>query len=164
MQAVKGNSTQVVDTGRPGGRLGTSVPVSHSPQPPAGYEPEKLDGSLTKYLAVCESTIRHLESLGKQVERHVQRLEEAADGPEHDDVEHATVLFERLTKAGLNLVKATDELSRLRSFLAGGPDSRPDLSNRGEIELMEILFDAIRSRGWQVVTTDHVPVTIEVGK
>jgi hypothetical protein len=48
-------------------------------------------------------------------------------------------------------VKALDELTRLRSFVAGGPDSRPDLTVRSEIELRAILIQGVQAFGLRVV-------------
>ena len=137
--------------------------ASHAPPPPAGYEPGKLDGSIRKYLAVCERTIRHAESLGTQVSAYLKRLAGAPAGNDGAmaDANQATILLERLTKAGLNMVKATDELTRLRSFLAGGPDSRPDLTIRGEIELRGIILAAVRDMGWSIMDAKGKPIEIE---
>lgn len=161
---MKGSLGQAPTTGRPGRAVTTrgSTAAAHSPTPPAGYDASELDSSIKKYLVVCERTIRHAEHIGKQVSTYLERLDSAPAGPDGTmaDASQATTLLERLTKAGLNLVKATDELSRLRSFLAGGPDSRPDLSGSGEAELRKMLLVAVLALGWKV--TDGAGRAIEV--
>jgi hypothetical protein len=78
------------------------------------------------------------------------------------DAEVATMLLERLSKAGLNMVKALDEMSRLRSFLAGGPDHRSDLSVHSEVELRGMLVMAVEALGWKVIdgAGRHVPALV----
>lgn len=145
--------------GRPG--TGGDLAPALSPNlPPAGYEPTKLDATLRSYVASCEKSIRIAESLGTKVESAIDALVKGeVEGTPEEQAELLTRLHERLTKANLNLVKSTDELTRLRSFLAGGPDSRPDLTVKGEIELRMILFAAVKAQGLKIVTADGVEVT-----
>lgn len=140
-------------TGRPGRADATSVPaLSPSQLPPAGYEAKELDGTLRSYIASCETSIRIAKSLGTKVESAIETLVKGAvAGSPEEQAELLTRLHERLTKANLNLVKSTDELSRLRSFLAGGPDARADLTVKGEIELVGMILAAVRTMGWAVV-------------
>jgi len=149
-------------TGRPGRAEATSVPaLSPSQLPPAGYEATKLDATLRSYVASCETSIRIAKSLGTKVETVIETLVKGGvTGTPEEQAELLTRLHERLTKANLNLVKSTDELSRLRSFLAGGPDARADLSVKGEIELLGIVLTAVRAMGWSVV--DQSGKAIEV--
>jgi hypothetical protein len=124
--------------------------VAGSP-PPAGYEPTTLDATLRSHVAACEKAIRIAESLGVKVEEAVTQIVTAQlEGSPAEKAALLSQLHERLSKATLNLVKSTDELSRLRSFLAGGPDSRPDLAARGERELRVLLYRAILQLGWRV--------------
>lgn len=118
---------------------------------PAGYPPEELDKALRKYVAVAEQNMRQVESLGPRVEEALKALEGAEGEDALDTANKMTILYDRMTKAGLNVVKAIDELTRLRSFLAGGPDSRPDLTVRSEIELRAMILTAVKSMGPGVV-------------
>jgi len=116
---------------------------------PAGYEASKLDSTLRAYVAVAEKSIRHAKSLGDRVEKVLEKL---ADTPATaDQAGEITMLYDRMTKASLQIVKAMDELTRLRSFLAGGPDSRPDLTVKGEIELRALVLTAVKTLGLKVV-------------
>ncbi len=114
-----------------------------------GYEPHALDETIARHIAVAEKAIRVAQALEPLVTETVRRLSDAKIevGTEAPAANQATILFDRMTKASLNLVKAVDELSRLRSFVAGGPDSRPDLSAKGETELRDVLLDALRKLG-----------------
>ena len=155
------SAVQATATGRPGRAVttrGNAAPAQSSPLTPAGYESTQLDESLRAYVATCERSIRTAESLGKKVEEAVTTLVEQIQGSPEEKAELLTKLHERLSKANLNLVKSTDELTRLRSFLAGGPDSRPDLTVKGEIELRAILFAAVKSQGFRIVTEAGVEV------
>jgi hypothetical protein len=160
---VKGNIGPKADTGRPGREVAvrqTSTP-SLSPSPPAGYEPGALDKTISSYIGAAERSIRIAESLSRKVETAVTALATSTSGLPEDDAELMTRLHERLSKACLNLVKSTDELTRLRSFLAGGPDSRPDLTVRGEIELRSLLVVAVKQLGWRVTDADGKPIAVE---
>lgn len=152
--------------GRPGRAVTTrgSSAAAHAPATtPAGYEPAELDTMLRSYVAAAEKSIRITESIGTKAEEAVTALiEQVKKATDFDGAlmtaDALTKLHERLTKANLNLVKSTDELTRLRSFLAGGPDSRPDLTVKGEIELRAILFAAVKAQGFKLVNADGVEV------
>lgn len=120
-------------------------------EPVVGYNPADLDRSVRRYVGVAERNIEAMDDLGNQLKPLLEKLrpvlEGTAPGDALDSVERVTVIYDRLVKAGLNLVKATDELSRLRSFLSGGPDSRPDLTSASEIELRAIVIEAVRALG-----------------
>lgn len=147
-------------SGRPVRADRTLVPAP-STLSPAGYAPDSLDETLRSYLAAGEKSIQVARALGAKVEEAVNTLVAEMTGTPEEQAELLTKLHERLTKACLNLVKSTDELSRLRSFLAGGPDSRPDLSLQGEVELRVMLVAAVQQLGWRVM--DQAGVIVEVG-
>jgi hypothetical protein len=144
---------------------GRGIPAGRSDAalPPAGYEPTQLDTTIRSHIAACEKAVRIAESLGPKVEEAVNQIVngQMAGTPEVK-ADLLSKLHERLSKATLNLVKSTDELSRLRSFLAGGPDSRPDLSARGERELRVLLFKAILQLGWRVIDDKGQVIDAEV--
>ena len=149
-----GNASQALAPGRSGraaeDRESRSAALSPSP---AGYEAKSLDPQLRTYLAVCEKSVRIAESLAKKAGEAVEALNAqplvggAMTLQEADDL---TRLHERLTKANLNLVKSVDELSRLRSFLAGGPDSRPELGMKSEIELRALVIAMAPKLGFRL--------------
>ena len=115
------------------------------------YDPADLDRSVRRYVGVAERNILAMETLGKQITPLLEVLRPVLDetkaGDAMDSVERVTIIYDRLVKAGLNLVKAVDELQRLQSFLGGGPDSRPDLSSLSEIELRAIVVESVRALG-----------------
>jgi hypothetical protein len=121
------------------------------PGPLAAYDATALDASVRRYVGVAERNVAAMESLGEQIKPMLDVLKPVLEqvGPATvlDDFDRVTIIYDRLVKAGLNLVKATDELSRLRSFLSGGPDSRPDLSSMSEVELRQIVLVAVRALG-----------------
>ena len=117
---------------------------------PAGVDPRALDTSLSLYVGQAESAIRHVEALSKAIEASLGNMM-VPDRPTLDEADTITNIHERATRSALNAVKALNEVARLRSFLAGGPDSRPDLTVRGEIELRAIVLGAIKDLGWKVV-------------
>lgn len=47
--------------------------------------------------------------------------------------------LEKYGRTSLTLTKVLDEVARLRSFVAGGADSRPDLSSLSDVELARII-------------------------
>jgi hypothetical protein len=139
--------------GRPG-RGGDVIVLPPQAQLPVGYEPHRLDETINSHIGACEKAIRIAESLGKKVGEaveHVSQLTLSGGSSAVDDADKLSALHERMTKATLNLVKATDELSRLRSFVAGGPDSRTDYTGKSEVELRQMLFEHVRALGYDVV-------------
>lgn len=144
------NTTRAL--GRPERAVAGKSPtaLAHS----AGYEADVLDPILDSQIAVCAKTVRQAELLGKKVEEALRKLDEVAlQGGANalQDANAVTMLFERMSKAGLNVVKAVDELSRLRSFMAGGPDSRPELTGKSEIELRALIVGLLPQLGLKVV-------------
>ncbi len=109
--------------------------------PVVGYDPVALDDQIKRYVRIAERNAGIVEELGPVLADKI-RAETASL-----DAESTSIIYDRLVKADLNLVKATDELARLRSFLSGGPDTRPDLSSLSEIELRGLFVTAIRALG-----------------
>ena len=121
----------------------------------AGYEAPTLDPILEKHVSACQVSIESVNSLKKALEQAIVNMQLAAPGTDSvQEAERVAAIFEKVSRASLNLVKATDELTRLRSFLDGGPDSRPDLTSRGELELRVIVLKAVQQLGWKVVEQD----------
>lgn len=118
---------------------------------PAGYEPGALDQAIQKYVAIAETNIRHAALLEKRVQEALENIQVAESDDRLDYANKITILWERLAKTGMALTKALDELTRLRSFVAGGPDSRPDLTVKGELQLRGIVLQAVKMLGKEAV-------------
>lgn len=152
------------ETGRPGRAVttrGTTAAAQAPNVPPAGYDAHALDKTILSYLATIEKSIRIAESLGTKVEQAVTTLCEQITGTPQEQAELLTTLHDRLAKANLNLVKSTDELTRLRSFLAGGPTDRKNLDVTGEVELRSLLVVAVKQLGWTVIDAGGKPIDVE---
>ena len=125
--------------------------------PVAGYAPEVLDRLLQQHLERVGRELQTIETLGTRVHAAVAALQDGqvvlGDGTPGGAVELLTNWYERMARAGRQVVQGLDELTRLRSFLAGGPDSRPDLGQRGEHELMQFLTNAVDKLGLKLVPT-----------
>lgn len=128
-----------------------SVPAASPHNLPAGYTPDELDDAIKIYVAVAEQNIRYAGKLNKKLEKVLADIENEQGTDKLDTANKVTILWDRLAGAGLKLTKATDELTRLRSFLAGGPDSRPDLTVKGELQLQGIVLGAIKMLGREAV-------------
>jgi len=115
--------------------------LAHRGGPVVGYDPVALDEQIKRYIGIAERNSKIVEEIGPVLADKI-RAETASL-----DAESTSIIYDRLVKADLNLVKATDELSRLRSFLAGGPDTRPDLSSLGENELTGMFVAMVRALG-----------------
>lgn len=161
---MKGNIGPTADTGRPGGAVttrGDAAPASSPSLPPAGYEPTALDETIRSHIAACQKAVRIADTIGNRVETAVNDLVTQIAGTPEEKAELLTKLHERLSKATLNLVKSTDELTRLRSFLAGGPDRREDITVKGELDIRVQLLAAITQLGWRVVDGDGRDIVVE---
>jgi hypothetical protein len=117
---------------------------------PAGVDPRALDTSLSLFVGQAEAAIRQVEALSRVIATSLGNMV-VPDRPTLDEADTITNIHERATRSALNAVKALNEVARLRSFLAGGPDSRPDLTVRGELELRAIVLGAVKDLGWRVV-------------
>jgi len=117
--------------------------------PVVGYDPVALDASIRRYAGVAERNLALAEELGKQLPTLLDHLKNRESSPTMalEDTEALSIIYDRFVKAGTNLTKAIDELCRLRSFLSGGPDSRPDLTSASEIELRAIVLAAVKTLG-----------------
>lgn len=139
-----------------------NTPLANPTAVAAGYDPERLDPTIRKYFGELDRNLNMIKSLGTRVTAAVDQIVEgdaAALGSPGETAEALTNWYDRLTRAGLNGVKALDQLTRLRSFLAGGPDSRPDLSHRGEHDLRSMLEDTVAKLGLRLVPIIDVTPT-----
>jgi hypothetical protein len=109
-----------------------------------GYDATQLDPLIADYIAVVERAVGQVKALG-------DKLEPLIKNADLDDPAAATLLYDRMAKAALNVTKALDELSRLRSFVDGGPDSSKELTAKSEVELRAMLLTALPKLGLRVV-------------
>jgi hypothetical protein len=156
------------------------APIPDPPAPPFGswrpapsdiprhlaYEPDALDRQIRTYVAVCERSAVIAEHLAKKAEAAMEAVAKRplrGGAKTMAEAKELTQLHERLSKANLNLVKAMDELSRLRSFLAGGPDSRPELTHKSEVELRALVLEIAPRLGFRLVEDGAGPVAESPG-
>lgn len=125
-----------------------SLPAPRGPV--VAYDARSLRLNVRRYVDIAESNLLALETVGAQMRPLLETLRDAIDRDAVEGtvtLERISIVWDRLVKAQTNLVKATDGLARLESFLDGGPDSRPDLSSMGENELRAIVVSAVRALG-----------------
>ena len=135
-----------------------------------GYVPAYLDKSIADFITSCEQNIGVVQKLAGQIQDSLTRLDafltENSDEDKGDALRTAIALasiFERVARGTASLTRSADELSRLRSFASGGPDSRPDLTVRSEIELRAMLFHAVKGIGCSIIDSEGKPLEIVEG-
>lgn len=119
-----------------------------------GFEAEVLDPVIAAALDRLTKAVKDVETVRGTLEPHLAMLQERLVAQlAAGNIADATLLAqaERLiewlgsyAKTALTLGKLVDETSRLRSFAAGGADSRPDLSGMSEADLAKIVRDAVK--------------------
>lgn len=122
-----------------------------------GFQPEALDpviaaaiDRLTKVVADVERVRGGLEPHLDEARKRLVAMIDAgnlADATLLANAERLVEWLEKYARIALNLTKVTDEAARLRSFVAGGADSRPDLASLSESELSKIVADAAGKSG-----------------
>lgn len=118
----------------------------------AGFAPEALDPALEAARARMTSVIVDVERIRAGLEPCLDKLRSALEarlaagtleGPElAAEADRQISWLERYAKVAGTFVKIVDETARLRSFLAGGADSRPDLSSLSDMELRKAIKNA----------------------
>lgn len=113
----------------------------------AGFDAEALDPSITLAIDRLHKVIADVERIRGTAEPILDRVRQRVETllAESDHAKTAPELvvtlsslvemLERYARVGLNFAKITDETARLRSFVAGGADSRPDLGHMSDAEL-----------------------------
>lgn len=81
--------------------------------------------------------VTYMDREGEEVTKDVWLRDVARD---------LVVWVEKLSRAFAALTKTVDEAARLREFLTGGPDSRPDLTNASDSELLESVIEVVLAR------------------
>ena len=115
----------------------------------AGFAPEALDPALEAARARLTSVVVDVERIRGGLEPCLDKLRLALEtrllagsleGPElAAEADRQITWLERYARVAGTFVKIVDETARLRSFLAGGADSRPDLSSLSDVELRKVI-------------------------
>lgn len=115
----------------------------------AGFTPDALDPALEAARARLTSVVVDVERIRGGLEPCLDKLRQALEarlaagtleGPElAAEADRQIGWLERYAKVAGTFVKIVDETARLRSFLAGGADSRPDLSSLSDVELRKVI-------------------------
>jgi hypothetical protein len=155
------------------------MPKNAPPPPASPFAPERLDPVLSESLEALTRSLAAwsrieplvtdwIESLSEEVARskaslvtgaplvNRQNQPTSAGNFVRELMADLTTFLERFSKISLNLTKALDEGSRLRSFLGGGPDSRPDLATLSDKELLDILVQSAVARGLGTIIADRI--------
>lgn len=116
------------------------------------FEPEALDPAIVGAIDRLTKTVADVERIRGGIEPLLDKVREGliADlaagtmvGPLlRAETERLIEWLDKYAKTALNLAKLTDETARLRSFVAGGADSRPDLASLSDSQLAEIVNTA----------------------
>lgn len=116
-------------------------------------EVPSLDQHTTRGVEALGKALGLWEKLEPLVSDFAGRLGERLHAAEMDGAEVGDTTRELVTLLGklsatiANLVNAVDRAARLRSFLCGGPDSRPDLGRMSDAELVRVIVDVVKARG-----------------
>lgn len=112
-----------------------------------GYEAETLDPVIAAARERLSTVIADVErvrgSLEPQLNEIRLRVERMLANPDVQDAalmvqaERQIEWLEKYARVALNFTKILDEASRLRSFVAGGADSRPDVRDLSDAQLAE---------------------------
>lgn len=114
----------------------------------AGFDAEALDPAITAAIDRLTKSIADIEKvrapasafLDAARKRAEELLEAGASTPEIMVTANQLVEWlERYARVALSLTKVTDEAARLRSFVAGGADSRPDVGSLSDAEISVLL-------------------------
>jgi len=140
--------------GVPGCNLGPMPEKSQAAPVDAGFAAESLDSTIQAGIVTLGKCVGDVEHVRSTLERPLAavrvRLNRMLQQPE-GSVPDATVFaacenliewLEKYARTSLNLAKLVDETARLRSFVSGGADSRPDIANLSDAALAEIVLSA----------------------
>ena len=119
----------------------------------AGFQPEALDETLSAARDRLAKVVADVEKVRSAVEPQLDilksRLAKALEDPTalSDEALNAGVnrqlaWLETYAKVAITFTKVVDEVARLRNFLAGGSDSRPDLSSLSSTDLLKVIKTA----------------------
>lgn len=147
---MKGNSTSEGTTGSPGWG---DVVQQPRPRP---LPPETIDSTLKEQADLCKASIDYAQKLGKRLELALEH----DDGKlyEEGNLSESVRIYEQMSRATVNFTRALNDLARLRSFMDGGPDSRPDLTRKGEQDLVQMVLAAATALGWKLVNGSGAPI------
>lgn len=120
----------------------------------AGFAPDALDPVLEAARARLSAVVVDVERIRGGLEPCLDKLRSALEarlaagtleGPELAvEADRQISWLERYAKVATGFVKIVDDVARLRSFLAGGADSRPDLSSLSDTDLKKVISSALK--------------------
>jgi hypothetical protein len=120
----------------------------------AGFDATALDPAIAAARDRLSKVIADVERIRGTIEPHLEevrrRFEALLAQPDLATVdlvmqtERLVDWLERYAKVAMAFTKITDDATRLRSFVAGGADSRPDLASLSDSELANLLKKVIQ--------------------
>lgn len=120
--------------------------MAESVKADVGFAPEALDPALeaardrlTKVIADVERVRGTLEPQLDAIRSRLtaQLTSETPDATLMANAERLIEWLEKYARVALNFTKVVDEAARLRSFIAGGADSRPDIASLSDVDLLK---------------------------
>ncbi len=130
--------------------LGVEVLPPLMPQFAGGYDPMRLDPVLgglieagTTAVEAFNKVLPLLAQAARDLRQSFEQASPASAVPEllADRAERTTSVVEKASRVVVQLAKALDGLTRLRSLLSGGPDRRiEEIGRMSEKELMELVL------------------------
>jgi hypothetical protein len=111
-----------------------------------GFIPEALDPAITAARDRLTKVIADVERIRGTLEPQLDAIRQRLTTQLTSETPDATVManadrliewLEKYARVALNFTKVVDEAARLRSFIAGGSDSRPDLGTLSDADLMK---------------------------
>jgi hypothetical protein len=124
--------------------------------PESAFAPERLDSPVVGAVAALTKAVELWARLEPKVSKFLAEFDPDAElGEKETGADRAGKvlgLLEKLSKVVMNLTKSVDEASRLRNFLAGGPDSRTETKDMSDVELMDVIVNVAVARGlWRAI-------------
>ncbi len=114
----------------------------------AGYDPTGLDPIIGGLLGTAQTAAEHFNEMLPLMKQAGEKLKEAMDADVPAEfvgaqASQAAGAVEKASRVVVQLAKALDGLSRLRSLLSGGPDQRIEqIQHMSERELMMLVLKA----------------------
>lgn len=121
------------------------VPTVVGPEYVSGYPPERLDPILTGMCATAVKAEKAVAGLLPLLDKVTERLKEVEEkGDAHAHAEAVSRVVKQASDVLVGITRAMDSLSRLRSFVAGGPDRRTEeIEYMSDRQLMAMILGAV---------------------
>ena len=122
--------------------------------PSGSIKPEALDPAISQAVECLVSCVKDIvfirevlsPLLGQVQQRAASQAASGLPDPTlYSLVDQLVAWSERYARTAVNLTRVTDDASRLREFLSGGADSRPDLSSLSDAQLIEMIRSKVPS-------------------